>query len=374
MPNNGGNSPLAARSSEIATRRARSWSVQPIIRSVTTITTVAALGLVSACGIRLETTPPAELVPSSDEIARQALVTDLALIEALATESISLEPVEATKKTLNKVLDATTGRSEALGGVYESGLPQTEVLDEEASLPAPGETGVEASALSTATKLYESAARIRTSLDLAQDGNLARITASVGIAHALEAQSLAKSAGQKISKPEALTPTPWDATSPQLTEDQYIALIRSEDFAGYAYEVSAAMSEPDGRASMLSAARTHRAQANTLAILAEVAGTPKDPRLVAYELPFELSADTHVAPAQDIKKFLREVESTLATDYLDLIVESEPTERALYFDAALKAANLARLRGANVYELFPFVEDAQSISVLPAQESARTNP
>lgn len=352
-----------------------------------TITTLSALIALTGCGVRLETSPPKELVPTQNEIARQALVNDLVLVQHEISNALASEDAKKVVKSLNAARENSTARETALGGVYISGLPESAssvpqqgVQQEgtsgspEASLdstetgssdagsgeseplpPAPG-SGSESSADTVIARLLDSSARVRTSLEIPDDPKLARLFTSVAIGQVLEANSLSKAAGVDLTMPPALTAEPWSSTSPDLDSETLLALISSEDYAGYAFEVAAAMGAPEDRAKMVSFAREHRQNAENLARVAEVTGKPSDPRKIAYALPLTLDSEKYKATAKELSKLLRSIELELAQDYLTLVEQVSATDRAFLFDMSLETAQRARSVGAKLDAAFPLME------------------
>ncbi len=334
-------------------------------RFVTTITAGMLVFLLAACGIRLETTPPSEPIPDENEITRQAIVNDLALIQQHAALSAADVSDEALSELLSSIEQTAVARQDALGGTYVSGLPDAgdptaSAQDTDASLPIV----TEADPASTAARLIESAARVRSSLDIAEDPHLARAVAALGVSHALEAQQLMKLAEVEIADPEALLPGEWTTSEPVLSDEQFVALVAAEDYAGYVYEVSAAMREPKSRTRLLSYAKLHRDQAQLLAEMAGVSQTANDPRRIAYALPFQLSAKEPVATNKEIATITRSVEKDLAADYLTLVASVAPADRALLYDAALASARRAQTLGASFDELFPLITGGDAIHAL----------
>ncbi len=337
----------------------------PLRRVVTTITAGVLVFSLAACGVRLETTPPSEPAPDENEITRQAIVNDLALIQQHAALSAVDVSDDELSELLSSIEQLAVARQDALGGTYVSGLP--DAGDPTAGVPDPA-TSVpvvaEADPASTASRLIESAARVRSSLDIAADPQLARAVAALGISHALEAQQLMRLADVEIADPEALLPAQWTASEPVLSDEQFVALVAAEDYAGYVYEVSAAMREPKSRTRLLSYAALHRDQAQLLAEMSGIDQSANDPRRPAYKLPFQLSAEEPVATNREITDLTRSLEKDLAADYLTLIAAVAPSDRALLYDAALAAARRALTLGAAFDELFPLITGGDAIHAL----------
>lgn len=361
MPKTGSGSPVTAVSSGKPTPALNKNERNRRLLPVMTITTLLSLTFVSACGIRLETSIPSELTPDSNEIARQAIVNDFELVLQNSETASAGNPAEV-KAELEVITEHAEIRSAAFGGPYESGLPapDSDLIEQEPSsntlLTAPGTVE------STANKLLESAARARTSLEIPQDSGLARIIASAAIGQVIEALDIERVSGVDVSWPQALTPIPWTTEAPVLSDEVFSALISSQDYAGYAYEVAAAMGAPEKRDSLLKIAKTHRAEAESLAVSAAVAGTSNDPRRTAYSLPLTLDADNHVPSTKELKRMLRDIELSLAQQYLDTLPLVSPVDRALLFDAALESSRAARDRGADLSVPFPLITDSEQIN------------
>lgn len=341
--------------------RSRSWSKF----AVTTITAVAVVIGAGGCSIRLETATPSELVPTTNELARQAMVNDLELLNADVAGALALGQSKKTTKVLDTVQERTTAREEAIGGIYVSGLPdvggEIATTEPDPELTPTGVSGEE-QLQATITRLLDSSARVRSSLDIAEDTGLARALASIAIGQTIEARSLAKTVGAEVTMPQSLTAQTWTSDAPNLDESTLLALAASEDYAGYAFEVAAAMSSTDSRAQKLTLARSHRDAAEELVILAGVNGTSQDPRRSAYALPLELDADKYVATPEELTALLQSLETSLAQDYFTLIGDVEPTERALLFDKALARALDAKTLAAKLDAKFPLMENPQDIS------------
>lgn len=376
MPNSRANGSQRAKFCGFETQTPQGHGHTRITRAVMTITATALLIAVGGCGIRLETATPKELDLTPNESARQAMVNDLQLLSMDLMTALESEPSKKTTKSLNSIAKDATARETALGGVYESGLPEADGDDPDVAQPTTetqdpepnGSTTDSTEAApsdpvqATISRLLDSSARVRASLDIPEDTGLARVLASVAIGQVLEARSLAKVSALDATYPESLLAQEWTADAPKLDDDTLLALIASEDYAGYAFEVAAAMGESDVRQSKLSIARVHRAEAAALAKFAGVTDTANDPRRSAYKLPLELDADKYIATADELSAMLQNIETSLAEDYFVLIDTVEPTERALVFDKALARSITAKDLGAKLNTTFPLVQSPEGVT------------
>ncbi len=317
--------------------------------------------LLAGCGVRLETDVPKPLVPSANELMRQGMVNDLVLIAQdadAAGKSVAADSPTSTE--LSAVADQASAYQDLLGGVYVSGLPQEEAeQDEVAASPAP------ATPENVLTRLTDSIARVRSTLPLMEDPELARLFASISISNTLSARDLAAALAQDATDnadapmvtlepaAESIPDTVFAGIDPALVT----ALIVSEDGAGYSYEVLAAMRQPDRRAIALTNATFHRTTAQTWAAVTQVADTAEDPRRVAYDLPLSMSVEAYVAPDSELVEMAQTVEVGLATRYLDLVALAAPENRAFFFDAAIHSALIGEAWGVPRTEL-PFFTGA----------------
>ncbi|WP_125206534.1 MULTISPECIES: DUF4439 domain-containing protein [Isoptericola] len=347
--------------------------------------------LLSGCGLRLETPPPAEPVPDSVEIVRRTAVSD-ALYVAEQAES-AVEALDGDRARLTTELErvATQSREQAaeLGGVYDSGLePESTDGTPEAS---PSEAPVVPQDVVDA--LVDASGRSRTAAGTTTDGPLARLLASVGAAQAVSAGRVvaytdgtlpapvapvvpepavaddaaasdepddegtdegtdddasdggAASALSLLAAPSEEEPTPTpsveegvsstvpDSDEPAvvprgLTAGDLRTLIESEDAAGYALRLRAARTSGETRDRLTERADVHTSRGQAWALVAGTSRTEQDPRQVAYTVP------RGGRPAA----LVRTVESGLATNYASLVATTAPETRAVLVDLLVESA------------------------------------
>lgn len=248
---------------------------------------VALLGAVlvlSGCGLRLETPPPEPLVPDAVELVRSRTVEDALALAAGAADvaearSAAAAPDDALTPVLADVAAFSTAHAEQMGGVYESGLPSPTPTATPTRTPV-ADAGALLALVATA------ADTARTDADAVEDGQLARLLASVATARAGLRDRLGAATG--TTPPEPVDPAPSPAATVQpgpLTPETYADLVVAEDEVGYAYEVIAAKLSGDARAAAQADAAAHRGRAEAWARESGVDGTTIDPRRTAYALP-----------------------------------------------------------------------------------------
>lgn len=284
------------------------------------IGTLLTLVVLGGCGLRLESAEIPELAPDADEISRQAMVADAIAIRDAASEALLEVSAESpTAASLQQVTDFAALHLDALGGEYVSGLSHTTSENESeadastqtsldpdtfadktatdpSELPgvgdatdgtAPTDTATTAVATpeSVVSLLAQSSARARGSLATPADGALARLYVSIAASQIESARALAEAAGTEFVLPEAFGTDLPETLPTNLSTTDLTTLVRSEDSAGYAYEVAAARLPSDARTLSLARASAHREHGQEWAELASVAETTTDPRQVAYDLP-----------------------------------------------------------------------------------------
>lgn len=148
---------------------------------------VLAAALLSGCGLRLETPPPAEPVPDSVEIVRRTAVSDALYVAEQAEAAVRALDGRRARLTseLERVAEQSREQAEELGGVYDSEL-EPEGTDGTTPEASPSEAPVEAQDVADA--LVDASGRSRTAAGNTTDGPLARLLASVGAAQAVSAR------------------------------------------------------------------------------------------------------------------------------------------------------------------------------------------
>ncbi|MCL1870715.1 MAG: DUF4439 domain-containing protein [Promicromonosporaceae bacterium] len=342
---------------------------QPLARTRRTsrllagLVAVLLLGVLSGCGLRLETAPPTEPVPDATELLRRTAVTDALGVATLADAARQTKgEASAVTTELERVSKDSHAQAEALGGPYVSGLPSDPSV-----LPKP----VHATPAEVVRALVDAAGRSRTAASTTTDGDLARLVASIGASQTVSATRLATAAGLEAPKavpvavppPGAATasPSPEPTGSPTpgavattapgdeptvppagLTASDYQALVVAEDGARYGLEVWAARSSGAERERLLARSVVHGTRAQAWAELARIADTDQDPRRIAYVLP----------PGKDAKALVQAIEEGLATDYASLVGTTEAGTRGVLVDLLVDAA-LTRNAWGGVPLTFP---------------------
>ena len=336
----------AARPAPVRSRRARA------LAGALALGTAA---LLSGCGLRLETEPPAEPVPDAAEQVRRDAVDD-ALALASAAETAAAGADEGVGAVLGLVASTAGVQVEALGGVYESGLA---LPDGATPSPTPSATDPAPTPADVLALLGAAASEARSDARAADDPALARLLSSVAASRAQLTDRLAAALGAEPpavdAEPEggftaggsadgsgsgdgsaalpsasasgsatgaaspAPAPTassPADALGADLDRTDALALFLAEDQAGYGFEVAAARLSDDARARARSAAAAHRATATAWAEAVGVAGTAEDPRRVAYELGGDVST------AEAVQAFAAGLLTDLAAVHADAVLDT----------------------------------------------------
>lgn len=377
-------------------------------RAVAGVLAAGVVLLLSGCGLRWETEPPAEPVPDAAEDARRTAVDDaLALAEAAQAAAAGAgEPVAAV---LTLVVDAASTQVDALGGVYDSGLPDPEP---DADAPSPTATATTAPVATPADVLGQlgaAASTARADALTAEDPGLARLLASVATSRAQLTDRLAAALGVEApavdaapgpgwtsggaadgsgsgdgsatssatpSEPATPTGSPGadgatpgdggatpgaDAVGTDLDRPNLLALTLAEDQAGFGFEVAAARLSDDARSLARDAAARHRATAGTWATAAGVSGTADDPRRVSYEL------DGDVSSAEAVRSFCAGLLSDLAAVHADavLVTDAGTADRTAAVDG-LRTSAVEALRWGGTPTPLPGLPDAPAASPTPA--------
>ncbi|GIG37856.1 DUF4439 domain-containing protein [Cellulomonas pakistanensis] len=325
---------------------ARPASRSPRTRAVGAVLAVAAAVLLSGCGLRWETEPPAEPVPDAAEQVRRDAVAD-ALALADAADAAGAGADAGVAELLGLVASTAGVQADALGGVYDSGIAPAEGEDPTPS-PTPTAT-TSATPAEVLGLLGEAASAARADARAAEDPGMARLLASVAASRAQLADRLAAALGTEppavdaepeggftaggsadgsgsgdgsaeapsASSPASPTPAataPADAVATDLDRGDVLALVLAEDQAGYGFEVAAARLSGDARTLARSAAGAHRSAASAWAEAAGVAGTAEDPRRVAYDL------DGDVSSAEAVRTFAAGLLTDLASVHADALL------------------------------------------------------
>lgn len=329
------------------------------------ISTLLALLVLSGCGLRLEGPGPVEPVPDADEVSRQAMVADTLAIQAAAEQALAGTAADTPEAAaLTQIIDFADLHSAALGGVYSSGIEedgdgtsgdQGQTSLEPGSVPS-AEGGDVATATPTATTpatssdvvslLAQSAARARGSLATPDDGLLARVYASIAASQLDSARALAALTAVDFVLPESFTTQMPSDLPLNLSAADVSTVVRSEDAAGYAYEVMAARLTDSARALAQARAEVHRERAQTWAELASLDGTASDPRQVAYALPATADGGSALASPETMAQLAVDLEDTLATTYATLTGQVDAENRAAMADLLADSSAAARAWGA----------------------------
>lgn len=338
-------------------------------RAKVMISTLLTLLVLTGCGLRLDGPTPAEPVPDADEVSRQAMVADASAIRGGAEQALALAATDSAEATaLTQVIAFSDLHTAALGGVYSSGidhgndstgdgagdLGQTEL--EPGSVPsgdgvtpappAPSPEPPPPSSAQVVSLLTQAAARARGSLITPTDPLLARLYASIAASQLDSARDLAARAGVDFVLPEAFT-TQMPTTLPlNLAASDLTTVVRSEDAAGFAYEVMAPHLSDDARALAIDRAQVHRARAQAWAELASLDGTASDPRQVAYTLPAAADGGSALASTETMSALAAQLEDTLATTYATLTGQVDAENRAAMADLLVDSRTAARTWGA----------------------------
>lgn len=301
-------------------RRTRAGSVRAA--AATLIACVALAG----CGLRLETPPPAALTPDAVELVRSATVDD-ALTLAATAEAITAAraqagtPEDALTPVLVDVAAFSTRHAEQLGGVYDSGLDATPGATPTPTATAPAATPEPAE---VATLLADAAGSARAAAVAVEDGDLARLLASVAVARSSLLTRVSAAIGVPVPTSTEPAPEPGSSVEPGVVRDPatYSGLVVAEDEVGYAYEVMAAQLTDDARERARAAAARHRERGEVWARVCGVDGTSIDPRRTAYAVPTGLE-DPAVA-----LELARTLEVRLTAGYASVVALAAPEERA----------------------------------------------
>lgn len=341
---------------DAAPRRAR------LARLLALCLTTAAL--LSGCGLRLETPPPAEPTPDAAEQSRRDGVELAGGIETTARAAAAEDTPPAVAALLLEIADAAAEHSRQLGGAYVSGLGTTEPEPEGAgpddgapgAAPGTGDaaqddtaqddiapSGGSATPDDVLESLVEGYRQTRESLPEVPDPGLARLRASMAVGYLDLSRRLAVELTLPVPDPggEQLLPPTVPAVE-GIPAGTVAELIVAEDAAGYGYEVVAARSTDPDRAAATQRARTHRDRAQAWLDLASggSGSTVADPRRAAYALPDDL-------PAEGADRVLAQrLETRLAQNHAALLGSVAAEDRLVTLDLLADAWLAARSWGA----------------------------
>ena len=356
---------------------------RPRTRSVSVmISTLLAVLMLSGCGLRLEGQGPLEPVPDADEVSRQAMVADAMSIHDAAQQARASAPADSAEvAALDQIISAADEHSLALGGVYSSGIDhgddtgtgdQGQTQLEPGSVPssdgtpaapvAPTAAPTPATSSDVVALLVQSAARARGSLATPSDGLLARVYASIAASQLDSARTLAAHTGVEFVLPEAFT-TQMPTTLPlNVSAADLTTVVRSEDAAGFAYEVMAARLSDAARTLAQNRAEVHRERAQAWAELASLDGTASDPRQVSYALPTTPDGSSAVSSPEAMTALAIDLENTLATTYATLTGKVDADNRAAMADLLADSSAAARAWGAPLAP-FPGMPEQAAVTV-----------
>lgn len=314
------------------------------------LATLLTLALVAACGLRTETPPPVEPTPDAIEQVRARTVADSLTLaaDARALGATAAEPLAGVLADLASFSDQ---HAQQAGGTYDSGLPEPSASPSTTTAPP---------VLDVATLLAELATATTTSLtdaDTVDDGDLARLVASIATSRSELTTRLAAAAALPVppvdppavdasapsadetstASAQAPLPEPTPSTVPRPDLD---ALALAHDQAGFGFEVIAAKLSGDQRAAARAAASANRADAERWARESGSDGTTQDPRRASYTLPVGLD-DPAVAVA-----LARTLQTAVADAYANAVAAAPAGDRLALVDGLRAATGAAANWGA----------------------------
>jgi hypothetical protein len=304
---------------------------------------VAALLLLTGCGLRLETPEPEPLVPDELEIVRADNAAAAANLRAMAEEAAAGAPPEVSP-VLARIATSSAAHHDALGGTYEP-FPDAPPTPTPTATSAPTPPALPQDVLAALTA---GAAAARSDADAAVDGPMARLLAAISVNRWLLADELATALGT-VAGPKVAFVVPTELPE-GMTVQQATVLVQSEDAAGLAWEVVAARSLDADRDRAAARAAAHRERAQAWAEASGVAGAGADPRRSAYALP-EALGDAAATPGMRLAA-LGEVEGALADSYMSLVAHAPAGARAALMDGVLDGVR-AQVAGGAAVPAFP---------------------
>jgi hypothetical protein len=349
-----------------AHRRARRRGRVLVALVAAVLSTGLVAPLAGCSDLRPETPAPTEPSPDDAEVVRAGAVADSLTLADLAQAALR-SPEGAADGVATALSDASAfslRHADALGGVYDSGLPDpTPTPTPTGPLPSPTTTAAPTEVL---TALGAGARDAFAAAGTADDGAMALLLASIGTAREALAVRLAAALGAPVpeigasaaldtgspdasptdpaavpttdstvdSTAGATTGATADAAAPAtaasgepapsgtspagsvpagLARADASALVRAHDEAGYGFEVIAARLTDAPRADAVAAAARHRTAAATWAARAALADTADDPRRAVYDLPPLPDAAAAVAMAQQLETAVGEAAAVAVT-------------------------------------------------------------
>lgn len=324
-------------------------------------------GTTAACDLRRE--GAAAITPSPDateEVRQRAAQQASALAASAATLEESLRAggaaavgapaadAAALATALAGVREAARTHLDGLGGVWVPFPAETSPAPQSPSgaggSSAAPSTGPDAASL--VADLTTAGAAAQTDAAAVEDGRLARLLASIGLADELWAARLAQLCG--LPAPEAPAAVAPDAAG--LSAETLAPLIASEDALGAAWELDAARSQDAARDAAASLAAAHRTVARTWAQAAGGDGVAGDPRRAAYDLPTVLTDPASAPEARTA--VLAGLEDRLGGDWLDLVEQAAPGARGPFVSAARVAVTRAIALSGAAIPVLPGVDPA----------------
>ena len=307
-----------------------------------TLLLVPLLALLTGCGLRAETPPPAEPSPSATEQVRARTAVDAAAL-AEAARTVALTPAGAAEPVAGVLADLAAfsdQHAEQAGGRYVSGLPTPTTSPTAPPSTGPADVTALLAALAAATTTA------LTDADAVDDGPLARLVASIATSRAELTTRLAQAAGLPVPTVDpgpptaAPTATATAPAAPVADPADLTALALAHDQAGYGFEVIAAKLSGDQRAVARASAATHRAEGDRWARAAGADGTAEDPRRASYALPTGLDDPTAAVALG------RLLETSVADAAATAVASATVGGRSAFIDGLRAATTAANAWGA----------------------------
>lgn len=257
-------------------------------------------GLLTGCGVRLDTTPPPIPTASPAEQARAAAVADaLAIADAadallMAGLPASQRPAEGTdpSELLAQIAAGSRAHAQVLGGEWTPPARPTP-----SDVPSPTREP-EVSTIADLTSVLATTAAAAADGAAAADDDLATLLVSVSVWRSLAAGELA--ALDPTMDPTLAGPRDGvDLLALRLaTLDGVDALARGLDAAAFGYETLAARTEDQGlRADWVARSVQLRRTGEVVATSAGISGTAADPREASYDVGALVAGDPTAAAA-----------------------------------------------------------------------------